>query len=118
MDDSSDSPAKNWLAQPVAAGIITAGALALLGSPGLSAMDYAKQAAIGAGAVYVSEMAQAATMGGKSAWMSPAYTAAAFAGISKAAGVNDDVLTLALGGAIVDVASQFGGNAIAGALGL
>ena len=83
MDDSESSPAKNWLAQPVAAGIITAGALAVLGGPGLGAMEYAKQAAIGAGAVYVSEMAQAA-MGGKNAFMSPAYTAAAFAGISKA----------------------------------
>jgi len=116
MDDESPAP-RNWLAQPVAAGIITAGALAVLGGPGLAPMDYAKQAAMGAAAVYASEIAQA-SMGGKNAMVSPLVTGAAFAAISKATGANDSLPTLAIAGGIVDVASQFLSNPIASALGL
>jgi hypothetical protein len=80
-------------------------------------MDYAKQATYGAVSVAAAEYAQN-MYGGKNAMVSPLVTGVTFALLNKGLGERDNMITLGVAGAIIDVGAQFLQNPIASALGL
>jgi hypothetical protein len=107
------------LSRPITAAAATVIALTLLGSGGLPAMEWAKQAAAGGVAIYIADM----TVGdadNMSKWVKgPAVSGASFALINKMVfGSGDTYVTLFVGGAAIDAAASAIQSPLSAALGM
>ena len=106
------------LGRPVVAVASTVIALSLLGSSGLPAMEWAKQAAAGGVAVFVSDRVWGDETNMAKWVQSPLSSGAVFALINKAVyGSPDGITTLVLGGGLIDVATSVIKNPLSSALG-
>ncbi len=109
----------NFLARPVVAAVATAGVLVLGGGLSAGAGNLARQSAMGAGAVAVSDYAAGMFFGGNAGMLlSPAMTGAAWMAIQRLSGDRSALLNLFATGATIDIASQWMLNPVGRALGL
>jgi len=109
----------NFLARPVVAAVATAGVLVLGGGLSAGAGNLARQSAMGAGAVAVSDYAAGMFFGGNAGMLlSPAMTGAAWMAIQRLSGDRSAMLNLFATGATIDIASQWMLNPVGRALGL
>jgi len=109
-----------WL-RSAAGGAGAAGLVMVLGSRGLSGMDYAQQAGAGAVACAVSDWHRANYGDGSMASMavSVAIGAGTFAAVNKfALGAQDSWTTLGVSGAVIEVVASMIENPLGNALGL
>ena len=107
------------LSRPITAAAATVVALTILGSGNLPAMEWAKQAAAGGVAIYVSDMA-IGDADNMSKWMmGPAASGVTFALINKMIyGSGDSYTTLFVGGAAIDAVASAVQSPLSAALGM
>lgn len=107
------------LSRPITAAAATLIALTVLGSGNLPAMEWVKQAAAGAVAIYVADMA-VGDADNMSKWVKgPAVSGASFAVLNKFVyNSGDSYVTLFIGGAAIDVAASAIRSPLSSALGM
>jgi hypothetical protein len=107
------------LSRPITAAVATVVALTVLGSGNLPAMEWAKQAAAGGVAIYISDMA-VGDADNMSKWMKgPALSGVSFGVINKFLyGSADTWTTLFIGGAAIDAVSSGIKSPLSSALGM
>jgi hypothetical protein len=107
------------LSRPITAAVATVAALTLLGSGNLPAMEWAKQAAAGGVAIYISDMAVGDSSNMNKWVMGPAASGASFALINKMVyGSGDSYVTLFVGGAAIDALASVIQSPLSAALGM